>query len=84
MWEKLKGLKTYLVNGIVGLALGIAEIAGMLGVDWHDVVPYQYVGLAGIALVVLNLFLRSITTTPAKPVLPVRVPRGGAHRNRRR
>lgn len=59
------GWRTVAVNGAIFL-LGIATeiVSYLLGVDWKTLVPPEYAPYAVMAVNVINIALRSVTTTP--------------------
>lgn len=60
-----KGFRTILVNGFIavaGAALIVAE--QFTGFNWSVFVDPKWVAVAVIAMNCVNIFLRSITTTP--------------------
>lgn len=61
--EQLKGYRTYIVFGIV-LLNGILNLFG-----WGLELPAEWQELSEILLALAALFLRKITTSPAKPLI---------------
>lgn len=57
----LKGWRTYLVNALNVIAAIVAFLAVF---DWHSLMPARYAMLMVMGLGILNIILRSMTTTP--------------------
>lgn len=57
-FAKLKGYRTVLINGFLA-AMPILEMSEIL-----DVLPEGYEAPYAIAIALMNLYLRAITTTP--------------------
>lgn len=60
-----KGWRTVFVNGVLGLLALAGELVSYgLGFDWKTVVPAEYAPWALLALNLLNIVLRKVTTSP--------------------
>lgn len=60
-----RGFRTIIVNAVMALPL-LAEPIGIIlnTPELRDVIPAPYLPYYGIGMVVVNMILRSITTTP--------------------
>ena len=60
-----RGFRTIVVNAVMALPL-LAEPVGQIlnAPEIRDVIPAPYLPYYGIGMVVVNMILRSITTTP--------------------
>ena len=56
--RKLKGWRTWIVNILASL------VPVLYLTEWRDVIPTEYWPYYALALAVLNIYMRSITTTP--------------------
>lgn len=61
----LKGYRTFIVNILLGLVPLIEVFGQILNIpEMRGVVPAQYLPWYGVVVALVNLYLRSITTTP--------------------
>ena len=56
--SKLKGWRTWIVNILASLA------PVLYLTEWRDVIPTEYWPYYALALAIINIYMRSITTTP--------------------
>jgi hypothetical protein len=62
---RLKGWRTIILNALIAAGMVALEIVQYAdGVPWREVLPDQYALYVVIGVNVLNIVLRSITTTP--------------------
>lgn len=54
----MKGYRTIAVN------VALAILGALQAFDWVTVVPQEYVGLTVLVITMLNVGLRTVTTTP--------------------
>jgi hypothetical protein len=60
-----KGWRTALANLVAAVPVVGAEVASQLGgFDWTKVMSPQNAGLAALVVLVMNVVLRAVTTTP--------------------
>jgi len=57
-FRKLKGWRTWIVNAIASL------VPVLYLTEWRDVIPSDYWPYYALALAIINVYMRSITTTP--------------------
>jgi len=61
-----KGYRTWLINILMGLPLAWDVIWQVLQTrEFHAVIPAEYLPYYSLAMVLVNMFMRKITTTPA-------------------
>lgn len=65
LWKKIVRWRTWIVNLIFGAVLTPEVILALMGADWGAVVPKEWMPYVGIALAVLNVWMR-----PRAAVLP--------------
>ena len=56
--RKLKGWRTWIVNILASL------VPVLYLTEWRDVIPTEYWPYYALALAIINIYMRSITTTP--------------------
>lgn len=61
----MKGFRTIIVNSAIAALPIIAEMLAFLDVfDWKSILPAEYAGWLFLAVGLLNIWLRFVTTTP--------------------
>ena len=66
---RLKGYRTVIVNSVAGLVaaveLALPVVVQLIGMpEWRGILPQGWLPYYALGLALLNLWLRSITTTP--------------------
>jgi hypothetical protein len=69
LWKKIVRWRTWIVNIIFGVILTPEVILVIAGADWGAVVPKEWMPYIGLAMAVLNVWMR-----PRGAVLPDEVP----------